>query len=209
VVHSGSPGQVRSLCFAGISSSRIVSERANDFSTTLQKDHVIAGSDEEFEMMQRQLRFMRDAVKNLPREDLEFFGPSIAECEGVFAELQARFAALKQEISDQEAREEEEEEQPLDTWTFCGQPGYTLERTIGGVRDKKAQEPSKAATEEDSGEKAIVESDDEFEIMQDDLGGMRDAVEMMPAGDGEFYGECVAECQGVFPELQARFAAVK
>jgi hypothetical protein len=76
-------------------------ELADDFSTmttTLQMGQVIARSDEELPQLQRELRFMRNAIKNMPRQERESFEPPIANCEGVFAELQARFAALKGEL---------------------------------------------------------------------------------------------------------------
>jgi hypothetical protein len=55
----------------------------------------------------------------------------------------------------------------------------------------------------------IVMSDEELEMMRYELGDMQRAVEMLPSGDGESFGQTLAECQKVFAELCARFASLK
>jgi hypothetical protein len=87
-------------------------EQADIFSristlTLEKKRYVIAGSDAEFAKMQRSLSSMQGTIIMMVPWNRPPFEQTLAKCQKVFAQLSARFASFKQEISDQEAREQE------------------------------------------------------------------------------------------------------
>jgi hypothetical protein len=99
-------------------------KRAKNFSSMPpeEKGNMIEMSDKEFKMMQYELGHMHRAVDEMPRPDCESHRATLVGCQEEFAELCRLFASLKQAISDQEARGQEEEEQPRENWRLWRGP---------------------------------------------------------------------------------------
>jgi hypothetical protein len=72
-------------------------------STPEEKGQAIVVSDKEFAIIEVELGGMRDAVAKMPHPQCGSFRQPLADCQEEFDKLRARFASLKQEISDQEA----------------------------------------------------------------------------------------------------------
>jgi uncharacterized small protein (DUF1192 family) len=66
--------------------------------TLQQKRQVIAGSNDELAMMQDELGDMQRALEKMLPQDRESFEQRLVGCQEVFAELDARFAALRKEL---------------------------------------------------------------------------------------------------------------
>jgi hypothetical protein len=126
------------------------------------------------------------------------------------------------EQSSGQAPEQEEEEQPLHDWRMSGQPESTqqflmqefhtplqgFERCASYLR-QIAGDFSRLPRTPEQKRQVIEMSDEQFEMMESELGYMQRAVERMSRPDGESFEQRLAGCQEEFAQLCALFASLK